>query len=1378
MNEVPRGSEALRVNLERTRAERIALPEEHQWLLGLCATHFGIHARLEGFLRELHHPYPNPAWLVDEYRNLALGDLWFYAQHPKAERALALLGDVFRIMFGHKLSIDLRERLAGTLLEFVTSAAQLGGPDRGELLRGCLDVLCAGIGSERMVMARFSGTLKTLGGALFGHATCGPALVDLLRRCLLANLELWAGQTDFAAWRSGLLSEVGEEAAALEAFLSPERRARLTEELERAVDWPSLTAQPDFNTLVQRFLSLPESIPDPFERARCLLRLLHHPGLAHMEPRLLNDLRRTFQSLQGQRGSQLPRAFVDTIFDEFGAQRRRNTPALLDCVLTLGKAVYDSGQASAREHFLHRVIALGFVAPSYAGINAEWQARVDPNHVTNIRAWLELITHDPAGSGTLIAALTENLELRGVFIADTDLFGRDVTRLLNAPIGPVYQWILELCRKFPVYYCEVGAEGELRDVATRLDELSQRQDRLLHFVRKQVHAESNSTHVELVRQVLDFWHGAGLGPLAARLPLDVQAWLPEGGAWIEGPRALVRAVCARRGFGPDALLALPPQELEAALAEIEPARPIDRQRVALLARLHLLLGHKYDLTAEGVLPHMRTVARRSNLVTQEEIDALARRLEAEDHEAALDIVFELMGRLRAVILDPRPSEAQEDIYYKRHVAAGIPSMYGTYFEPKFAALGLIFRLEGLASRLLEALVASLPLGYLSRKTLLRVAHLLDLFGRGLELGGLEHESFSAQLAMLHFSLKTTSFSQAQFVNLFQFLSHSLKQIIQNAFLRHHERSLPVVLGQRLEGTVDQATPTHAIDLQAEKFYRDLIAGSFLVQPLDAFLSRVLERLTCMCDNLGHEDLQRIAGFDLEALSSTIQAPSPELDNQVFLGSKGFFLKKMVEFGLPVPPGFILTTELFRIRECLARCPELSAEVTGAVRAAVRELERVTGHRLGDPARPLLLSVRSGAAISLPGAMNTFLNVGLNAEVAEGLSHQPNFGWTSWDCYRRSLQTWGMAHGMHRDVFDRLIMDFKRQFQVTEKVQFTPPQMRQIAEEYRSLLELEGIHFEEDLDRQLNLAIESVLASWQSERAQSYRRRLQIAEEWGTAVVVQSMVLGNIGYDSGTGVVFTHDPERPEAGIQLYGDFTTTSQGEDVVAGLVHPWPVSRWQSERTGIQAARSLETHFPEIYAALERMAIELAERRGLGPQEIEFTFESSRARDLYLLQTRDQLLPGGQVPPLFADPRLEAQVIGRGIGCGGGAMNGWVAFDETDLARLARERPGEHRILIRPDTVPDDIGLVFECDGLLTARGGVTSHAAVTASRLGKTCVVNCRVLQVFEEQKECSIQGERFLAGDPISIDGQLGNIYRGHHPIAEDAPVGNLEANHGL
>ncbi|RLD47888.1 MAG: pyruvate phosphate dikinase, partial [Bacteroidetes bacterium] len=330
---------------------------------------------------------------------------------------------------------------------------------------------------------------------------------------------------------------------------------------------------------------------------------------------------------------------------------------------------------------------------------------------------------------------------------------------------------------------------------------------------------------------------------------------------------------------------------------------------------------------------------------------------------------------------------------------------------------------------------------------------------------------------------------------------------------------------------------------------------------------------------------------------------------------------------------------------------------------------------------------------------------------------------------------------------------------------SPKAMRKIAFAYKQTLKDNHILFEEDIFRQLLATINFVFDSWSSDRAKAYREHLEIADEWGTAVIVQRMVFGNLQKNSGTGVVFTQNPKKKKHGVNLYGDFTLQSQGEDIVAGLVKPLPVSN--NQRTNMNGEETtLQELFPEIYQRIYEIASNLIEEHGYSPQEIEFTFESGNPDDLYILQTRDLDMAISQAVTVFSKSVDKMILTGRGIGIGGSALNGRVAFDLDDIAQLRKKYPEESVILVRPDTVPDDIAMIFETDGLLTGKGGATSHAAVTAVRLGITSVVNCTSLDVDEESKTCRLNEYLFNVGDKIAIDGNLGNVYKGNYPMEKE------------
>lgn len=291
----------------------------------------------------------------------------------------------------------------------------------------------------------------------------------------------------------------------------------------------------------------------------------------------------------------------------------------------------------------------------------------------------------------------------------------------------------------------------------------------------------------------------------------------------------------------------------------------------------------------------------------------------------------------------------------------------------------------------------------------------------------------------------------------------------------------------------------------------------------------------------------------------------------------------------------------------------------------------------------------------------------------------------------------------------------------------------------------------------------VLASWHSKTAQSYRNVLQIAEEWGTAVVVQCMVYGNLSDRSGTGVALTCYPRRISGDVCLYGDFAVQGQGDDVVSGLVATCPISEEQRLTESKGPGISLEKDFPRIYQALNEHARSMIHDHGMFHQEIEFTFEGDDPSDLYLLQTRDAVVSQSPTISVFVPSEaLEGAKVATGIGVAGSALAGRVAHTLEDITSLRERYPGDPILLLRPDTVPDDIPLILHADGMVTAIGGATSHAALVAQRLGRTCVVGCRQLEVFDDQKRSKLAGRMIETGDFISINGADGSIYLGKHP----------------
>jgi pyruvate,orthophosphate dikinase len=1348
-------SKALVDNLAVTAVQQIVIPEEGLWLLSCSKDYYGINQRTRLFLEELHHPYVNHEAVLKLMRQSILGDLWLYVKLPENVKALNLIMDIFLHLEQKTNQFKLQDRVLQEFLDFTAALAEQAEAPQ-QCLERALDILQQWYAKQPELFYPVSAFCRK---ALLKLA---PRLHDtgetflLLKDILTNNLHLWQQTCRLEDWLEDNKSILTLETEVITDKIGNAYYERNLKLLQKASRLEELSSVPSFSEIaalmrdtIADFTTIPEKI-------QYIFYLLGLPVMDDLSDHLLWDLNRVLSGMKQALSGKEIMALLDSVFATLTEFYKSHCSIVLDCVLTIGKALISPDDATLSKRCIRKIIDLGFVAPGKITIDRDWQLSVDKNHVKNIRAWLELIKINPLLCQDLLSALIINLTRRGVFIADTDLFQKDISAFLAAEIKPLFVQIKHLLRLFPVFFSEIGAEGEIRDISTEIDELSKREDRLIHFLRKQVHAESNNTHIHLVKMILRFWTDLDLKHLQGIIPEDFKQYLSTPDKRLQAQKKAVNKFLAKHELTDETLLDLSWQQVAPLFDSSEAREDFSLKRLKLLCHIYYLLLDKYQLNPYDIVAFLK----KYSFFDQKEQGRLRQNLREHDLENSMHQMLNYIQRLNQIILDPAPTQAWENIYYKRHVAAGIPSMYGQYHEPKLEAMGMIFRLENAIKRLFEQLTSQLNLTYITAKTLKRIIRILTLFDLALKQEGFKNEAFGSALAMLVSSQRIMNLSLDQYLDMFKLMKDSINELINEYFYRFYEQELnlnPVMDKAQRSKTKQQA----ATQKQAEEFYRKLLSSSFMVQELDNFIAQILVSLNAMKSLFASIDIGKVMSYNTDMFFAHLYAKNSRLENQVLLGSKGFFLKRMYEYNFPIPPGFVITTELFRYRQVINAHPEISRELDGLVLANIRKLEEFSGLRYGDPSAPLLLSVRSGAPMSLPGAMSTFLNIGMNDEITLRLSHQPNYGWTAWDCYRRLIQSWGMAYGIDRDKFDAVMIEFKQKYHVEQKVEFTPEQMRLMSESYKKVLAEHGVALEQDTFLQIKEAIIHVLESWNTERARLYRQKLHIADEWGTAVIIQKMVLGNISLDSGTGVLFTHATWSSAPGINLNGDFTLCSQGEDVVAGLVHTLPISEAQRKQTKSPLNISLEKNFPAIYKKLERLASHLIENMGYPHQEIEFTFEGSQEDQLHILQTRNQVINKAEEYTVFDAPKRDMKFLGAGVGIGKGVLNGIIAFSREDIDKVRNN--GHPIILVRPDTVPDDMDMLFECQGLLTSRGGVTSHAAVTATRLGLTGVVNCRELKVFDAESYCIIGEMKLETGDPIAIDATSGSIYAGHYPI---------------
>jgi pyruvate,orthophosphate dikinase len=1382
-------SKALEVNLADYHVD-VAVDAKYAVLQEVMSKYYGLMEGLNTFLRELSHPYMNWRFIVAEARKYSLDYFHLFRQHPRGPDAAQRMAEILVAAVHSAKADDVKSAAIDNLLLYLQTMVRDSGADfqrfrpvvndaferMHQLPEEAFDLV---VRSYYPVTRLAAALMKRTDGAGQGHAP----LNRLLARYLERTYAYWLTESDPETTCDREAAEFGGAGACDDLFddISHRRIREWQADLHAvrdsgAMDAPEaaerLLTLPGFTHFVEAYKKIPQQL---LQRGAAggrgqhfklifLFQMMNVAGLALIHEETLRDINQTLTWIIVNENYRNIQHLIRKTFSILKERSQSYPATALNCVLNMGRGVYRTDDIDLVNFFIDALIDFGFQSPSVQGVDDEWRIKANSAHLLNIRTWLELIKLNPKRSTRLLSALVIHLSLGGVLIRDIDLFPRDVTGLLNSPINPVYHLVKQFARLCPVFYNDIGAEGRLRDVSTRIDELSQRRDVLVHFLRKQSHVESSNQIIPFMEATFEFWKTQGKEGLAPFVPPAIFEQIDSRGPYVKGLHRVMQRLVKKGVRIPDDLLTLRPQGLSSLLGFVPGVSKDDMERFDLAVEFYKLLHQKYRfdfVELENYLVQLRPEALP-------ELSRLEKALAETDATRRLTLILGYLETLKAVISSGTAYEIREDIYQKRHITIDIPSMYGSYHEMKFDCLGLSLRLEAMVNVLFEGLIRDLDLTLITKATFAQIHQALQLFDQALRLDGIRSAEFARQLEFLGDSLAVKGFTLTQYLDVFKGFAQAVQNIIKDHFNNLHganlNRILPQMATDRIlpkylprEPLEDRERLNHRI---AEIFFRDQIAGSLGLQQLDLFLGRILNTLFQQSYKLPKDKLRQLLLYDPYHSLLAIDSPRSREIGVIHLGTKGFNLVKLNSLGFRVPPGFIVTTEVFRCREVIESYAPAQRNFHEQITHHLRRLEQAAAKRFGDPANPLLLSVRSGSSISQPGMMDTLLDVGNNPAISAGVAARTGNAWFAWDNYRRFLQNYGMAHDMTRDDFDAVIAEFKRRLGIPLKRHFSGDQMREVALAYRRLIEEAGVEVIDSPIEQLLLAIRRVLASWESPKALAYRRIMGISDDWGTAIAIQAMVYGNLSSGAGTGVIFTHNPRWSGDVLKLWGDFTTANQGEDVVSGLVRTMPISLFQQEIEMRETDVTLETHFPEIYRELKRWAHVLIDDHGWSPQEIEFTFEGTSAVDLYMLQTRDMAIR--ENPKVLAFD-LEAsphdRLLGHGIGVSGGAMSGRLVFSLEEIEAWRMREPTTRLILARTDTVPDDIREINAADGLLTARGGLTSHAAVVAHRLGKTCVAGCGSMECSEREKLCNFPSAVLKTGDHLSIDGQQGSVYRG-------------------
>ncbi len=1403
-------SDALKANLKETASE-VSIHPDYLPLCDIISDYRGVAVKIESILYEISHPFRNWTLILPQLRTFALKNLQHYGKSEQQTRAFSIfIAIFFEALEDSYKNETLVARVVEAMLVYVDKVVSFIGPD---LLPAYEKELNSFFDRLREMEKRMPRVMLFIVQGHHPVRKIGLQILKLRREVadrpfdlmplalvmqavLKMNYAYWLNEQDPLPWFTSQCGECCKNEgvnAALNA-ISHDRFQQHQHQLdaimtgqdpETAIEM--MLTLPNHMEVVRRYRDFPVQLLETAEekdlefvenkKLLFLFRIMDTSGLYLIHEETLREINRSLVHLiRNQSFEEIEQFFIIT-FQLLKANVRKYSHTALQCIQIIGNEVFKRGNSRLVETFLFEAVRFGFQFANVRGVDEDWQPITNPAHLSNIRVWLSLIQQEPKWCSTLFSALIINITLSGTCVKDTDLFQRDITGLLNHPIEPIYNLAKQFTKLLPVFFNEIGAEGELRDVSTELDEIHRRKDVLIHFLRKQAHVESSNLIVEFIEKIFIFWHTLDTTILEKYLPGNILRQIAVTGDYVDDQHRLAQRISKELGFNRMAdILAWDNEALLRYLDKQTDIAAHERRRFTLMVKMYKLLFQKYQLNLPELHQQLR-YAMHNGFPHLEELFPILKR---DDPFECVDALLDQLEQLRLVILSEKRFAPREEIYYKRHIAVDIPSVYGSYSERKFDALGLTFRLESLANIYLERLLDNINLSFITQATFIHILKCLRLFTRALKIDGIHSRRLDTYMSLLESSIGIKRFSYTQYLDIIRGLSEGVKDIIYAYYTNIHQNNLSIIIPQIGQENIlrkylslwDRENIPETVLRISEVFFRELIATTFGLQHLDNFISKIIQTLEAQKELLDEETLDLLMTYNPEKAISALHNENMRTRDLIHLGNKGFNLMVLTHDEKPVPPAFVITTEIFRCYEAIRRFNRAKDEFMEQVRTSLGEIEKSTGAEFGSTDRPLLLSVRSGSAISMPGMMTTIHNVGANEElVNEYVKKHPDNAAFAWDNYRRFLQSWGMSNGMNREDFQELMDKHKQLHHVRFKREFTADQMRQLALRYQQAVRKRGYGMPEDPWHQLIGAVETVHDSWNTRKAIEYRHLMDVSDDWGTAVVVQAMVYGNKSSQSGSGVLFTAHPYRKVRRVALWGDYAAGDQGEDIVSGLVISSPVSVEQAEIDGRDERNSLEVRFPRIYNRLLEISRNLIYDKGWNPQEIEFTFEGPDPDQLFLLQTRDMItIKKREHLNVFVDSDLaHKHILAKGIGVSGSALSGKAVFTVDNIRQLRQEDEEARLILLRQDTVPEDIREIYMADGLVTSRGGQTSHASVVATRLEKTCVVGCRHMQVYEAEEYAEVQGTRICFGDPVAIDGRNGLLIAGNYPLKEEVHI---------
>ena len=1160
---------------------------------------------------------------------------------------------------------------------------------------------------------------------------------------------------------------------------------------------------------------------------------------------------------------------IPVLFDEI--ENGKNYMGAFARIYDIGKPVIESNNISLIDYFEDILIKSKFCFPQYSGIDSDWSVISNGNHLENIRTWMKLIELNPPVMRKLSASLIVNLKLGGVFLKDTDVFQRDITRLLNSDYGDVFYLITSLAAVFPTFFHNIGATGTIRAYTEKIDTNHQMND-LIHFIRKQIHVESSNRTVATLHNVMEFWLSGKKQLLENMVPSEVynnldhyfrlinlDTELPVSKAFEEIQEHFQELTDKRfwdflNEVDRDELFKFinthefesfnkiqkndlikyiseyyrsnSPTEMTKILKHIINAKGIDNRNTKIwkvlyeisieeltkifenssnhdiseiniekflkFINLYQMLYDKYNFSEVRAIEKLKYYA--SQFIFHPPDDFFDK-LSSNSLVDALEVLLQVQHSLKNnVLLSNKKFEALDTIEFKRHIAFGIPSMYGSYKEKKFDILKVFFQLNLIKLRLFEKIVENLQIenpdiiDYEKNKTILK------LFHNTFQISGLANQEMNNLFNLLD----TPNLRISQFRDIVNQLL-----IIHGGISDRFNETYRYVCKEAINNLgMDQISKKYVpykkrenIEIIIDRFLRDQIMQFPLLQLFDNLLMKFKSeiRITVEDQNeqicLNHSPERLDLKLKIEDIRNMLDSPfypnndinrselgtffpihdikklprEPEQRNKYTpiweVGNKAYGLLFMKDLeGIHVPDGIIISQYFAKeFKKVILEDKSLKHTLIELLK---RNVESFSQNRYGNPKNPQLLSVRSGAVFFMPGVMNTITNVGLTKEIIDYYSKTDQ--WFAYDCYRRFLQDIATSfYDVQRRVFENIITHVKDDLKVHLKEKMTGEQMKILALRYKEELTTHGYYIPEDPYEQLLYSIIAANLSWDGPTAINYRKFLNLSDHWGTAIIIQNMILGNKSPNDITGVVQSnyHGDEK----ISLFGEYKTRAQGYDIVSGVANVFPISEDQKKVfPKYKKIPSLEESRPALYKTISDAVRNIRQKFG-NEIQIELTVEDNI---LYLLQVRGLASHILQKEEIVEKPNiLQKAYLGEGLAASGGVVSGRVVF-KTDRIDIIKDRyKGDKIVFVRPETNPEDVVGLQKSDGMLTCLGGMTSHAVLQMRRFKKSGVSDFSAMNIDEDKNMAIIDKSsnkliKILEGDYITIDGDSGKVYQGY------------------